>query len=388
MEIRPLTLDDLPAAKHILSHAFGHGTPTEIEPERWINPVRTRLGAFENGKLQAVYAIITYEMFFGQSKHPCGGIAGVASDPAARGRGYAGALIDRSLEVMREKGQFLSLLWPFDQRFYRNYGWDWTGYYRTYKAPLSLFKSYTESKDVESVKDNISTLFNPLYEKLASQYNGPLVREERMWEGKMSPWDNRNPAAYLYQKDGKAEGYAIVRYTEDKKLIQASEMVATSISAYKGLLGLLHRHAMTVEQVEWRAPMDDPLWSIIAHWDIETKLIPAAMGRVVDLKAALSARKPEAGVNGTAIIEVEDKHASWNAGKWQVSLESGNVEVKRSDREPGVRLDIQALTQAYWGTPSLEDLLKWERLSVQDEEQFKVLCALLPASNVWLYDDF
>jgi len=60
MEIKQLTLDDLPAAKHIFSHSFGRGTPPEIEPERWTDPVRTRLGAFENGKLQAVYTIINY----------------------------------------------------------------------------------------------------------------------------------------------------------------------------------------------------------------------------------------------------------------------------------------------------------------------------------------
>jgi predicted acetyltransferase len=134
--------------------------------------------------------------------------------------------------------------------------------------------------------------------------------------------------------------------------------------------------------------MNDMLRSILNHWDVETRIEPAGMSRVVDVKAALEAIPAPQDLRGEAIVSLHDERAPWNTGTWRIVAERGVAQVTRTDREPGAEMDIQALTQAYWGTPSLPDLRQWDRLVVHDETQFGFLSRLLPASAAWLHDDF
>ena len=55
---------------------------------------------------------------------PMGGIALLCSRLDARGRGAVRFMIERSVETMREAWHVVSVLSPFDQSFYRKYGWN------------------------------------------------------------------------------------------------------------------------------------------------------------------------------------------------------------------------------------------------------------------------
>src|SRR5438876_1731598 len=127
MEIREITHDDEEAYKHIISRSFERGREVTFPADTIGDPKNPRFGAYENGRLHAALRVLDFQMFFGADRRPCGGIAVVASDPAYRGRGCAGALLRHSLAAMRDVGQYLSSLWPFDFGFYRRYGWEWTG---------------------------------------------------------------------------------------------------------------------------------------------------------------------------------------------------------------------------------------------------------------------
>jgi predicted acetyltransferase len=388
LEIRPITAANYEAHKHIVSLAFARGKTPEFTPDVYEQTDRTRIGVYENGRLQAALGILDYQFFFGDDRRPCGGIFGVASDPAMRGRGYAGALIKRSLEIMREKGQYLSSLWPFDFRYYRRYGWEWTGETRNCVVPLELLPSGHEADHVEGVYEDVIRVLAPLYERKAAQYNGMLARDSKRWEQRTTPVRGRQRAAYVYRRDGGDEGFAILHYGDKDDELRADDIVALTRRAYEGLLGVARRHAMTAKKLMWSAPEIDIFPSILTHWDVETKLEPAGMGRVVDAAAALRALRPPPSLTGEAIVLLSDEHAPWNAGTWRIVVEGSGVDVQLTDRNPGITLDIQALTQAYWGTPSLLDLRRWERIEVRDEAQFAVWAALLPPMPVWLNDDF
>src|SRR5213596_2596672 len=110
MEIRRIAEADLEAYRHVMSQSFRRGVPNDTTAEKLAE--HTRIGGYENGRLICCMTIIDFEMIFGARRLACGGIAGVGTDPAFRGRGHAGALLRRSLEVMRERRQVLSSLWP------------------------------------------------------------------------------------------------------------------------------------------------------------------------------------------------------------------------------------------------------------------------------------
>ena len=386
MEIKPITAEYLDAYRHIVSHSFERGKGCGITAEQLGE--QERLGAFEDGRLHASLRILDFHMFFGEERRPCGGIAGVACEPAARGRGYAGALIKRSLELMRERGQYLSSLWPFNFDYYRGYGWEWVGPARQYKVPLALIPSQEESRFVEPLFEDIPATLNPTYERFAVRYNGMLVRDGRRWDSFQRVWNDRAHSVFVYRRDGEIEGYAKVKYKEKEEEAEASEFVAVTIRAHRGLLGVFRRYGMTVKTMEWNAAPDDPLWSVLCHWDVESKLEPQGMSRIVDLKPALEALKPDSGLSGSAIVDVLDEKAPWNTGAWRVSAESGSVQVRADSGDSGLGMDINALTQAYWGSPDLDWLRRAGRIEVRSESDFQFVRALLPSRSVLLLDGF
>ena len=388
MEIRKLTAEDYEAHQHIASLAFGRGAPPTFTTEIYDQPDRQRIGIYENGRLQASLGILDFEFYFGKDRRPCGGIFGVASDPAMRGKGFAGTLVKHSLGIMRDKGQFLSSLWPFDFRYYRRYGWEAAAEARWYTAPLELLPHSKETEHVEGVYENVVPVIAPIYERKAVQYNGMLARSAKRWEQKTASGGNRRQSAYIYRRDGMAEGYALIKYGEKEDELEATELVALTARAYLGLSGVARRHAMTVKKLKWWGPANDFFPSLIAHWDIETKVEPSGMNRVVDVRAALSALKPDQGLRGEALVGISDEYAPWNSGVWRIAIEDGSVEASLTNRDPGVLMDIQAFSQAYWGTPSLLDLRRWDRIEVREEVDYTLLDSLLPPTPVWLYDDF
>lgn len=386
MEIRAVTENDLPEMSRLISLAFERGEPWKYTAEDLARD--HAVGIYQNGRLVATLGTLHFHLLFGTDRRPCGGITNVICAPAYRGQGFASALLKQSLVSMREQGQYLSNLWPFDLGFYQKYGWDWTGENRAYTFYLESIASYPESHDVEEVREQHADIFNPVYEAVASRYNGAVVRDAHRWEQEATRFYERIPTSFVYRKGGKAEGYLVVRFTSRKEEGRA-RLVAVTARAYRGLLGTLHHHAMTFEKMKLEfVPADDPLWGIVTGWDTETRHTFAGMGRIVELVSAFAALKPAPTLRGRIVLQVKDKYADWNAGTWRIEVEAGQVAAARTDESPGVSLDIRALSQAYWGTPDLAALRFIERVTVRDEAQYALLRELLPPRIVWLPDDF
>ena len=140
--------------------------------------------------------------------------------------------------------------------------------------------------------------------------------------------------------------------------------------------------------MEFSAPASDPLPFHVMHYDLNTTISPLFMGRVVDVAGAFAALTPEPGVTGRVALQVSDGSCEWNSQAFAVTAEAGRVTAAPSQDAPGVSLDIQALSQAYWGQPSLDLLRAAGRLTVMDEAQYQVLSRLLPPSVCYLQDGF
>ncbi|HLV81992.1 MAG TPA: GNAT family N-acetyltransferase, partial [Chthonomonadaceae bacterium] len=314
-------------------------------------------------------------------------IAGVACLPASRGRGYAGAGLKYALERMREAGQILSALFPFSWDYYRRFGWEWVGAYPRYSAPARIFKPDPGTENVRAATPQDRPKVEDVYRQFAGRYRGMISRTERDWNHILNDSPKNFTYTYLYEQAGQVEGYLTYRGGKEEET-HIREFLCLTPHAQRALLGLLRRHEMQVEKFTWSAAPDDGLWAQGYHWDIETRLGPVTQGRVVDVPAALQAWKPSASVQGRLTLGVQDECAPWNTGTWQVAFSGGQVEVRPASSEPQVSLDIQALSQAYFGTPSVSDLRAWERLQVHEEAGYQALVDLLAGPPMWMNDHF
>jgi len=77
-------------------------------------------GIYENNKLAAKFHLIPLSTYVGDQSFKMGGIAGVATYPEYRRRGYVKELLTYALETMRTQGFTVSMLHPFDVSFTEN----------------------------------------------------------------------------------------------------------------------------------------------------------------------------------------------------------------------------------------------------------------------------
>ena len=407
MELRQLMPEDEPAIGKLMAEAFGRGRRPEPDTDapQAVKPSlpKTRLGVFDGPRLVACAIIDNLTLAWGEADAPLGGIGGVACTADQRGRGHVGRLLGESLLTMREVGQYLSGLYPFAFAFYRRHGWEWVGEQRQYSLPTSELKAGPEGRCLTAYDglDALETV-RPIYEQFArrSLRNGPapgnrarrhgfLLVAAKRWT--ISGNGNRITYVQVYSDPatGQAEGYLTFRYPKTATVRgRSATFCANTPAAYKGLLSVLHYYGVQVEKVTFHAPMDDPLALHLMHWDLETKIKPVFMGRVVDVQAALTALRPSAELAGKLVLQVSDAQCDWNNQTFAITADAGQVTVTPTPNAPGVTLDIQTLSQAYWGQPSLERLRAAGRLTVTDEAQYALLSRLLPPHICFLRDFF
>jgi predicted acetyltransferase len=394
MNIRKLTDEEWELQYPVWSQAFEHGDREMAQWREWDRDNGDRqavYGIFDEAGLQATFSLVDMHVHMGPELIlPMGAVNGVAVLPASRGKGYAGAGVRHLLERMRENGQVVSVLEPFSWDFYHNLGYAWIGAGRRYAIPSRVFKPSGETTHVRAAMPDDRARIEDVYTRFAARYRGMLRRREHEWKDMLNDRPKHHTYTYVYEREGKMEGY--LTYREGKREeTRLREFIYLTARAQSGLLGLLRRHDMQIEKFAWNAPSDDTLWLQFYHWDVETKLRSLVMGRIVDVagafQAILRAWKPLQPLDGSLVLAVEDKHASWNAGNWRITLRGETSVVATSDT-PDVALDIQALSQAYFGTPSLSDLRRADRLTVHNEPGYELLRALLDGPPMWVNDAF
>ena len=398
MEIRALTLDDKSACDRLMAEAFASGSrPTLPSAEAKAEPKPRSLtwGSFDGSRLVAVAIVHDLHLIWGQNNLPMGGVAGVACAAEHRGRGHVARLLSQSLRGMREAGQCVSGLYPFAYAFYRRHGWEWVGERREYKVPTAAIHASPEGKHVRCYDGpEALEVVRPVYEVYARNRRSMMTRadaEPNFWDRVLMHHDNRTTYVQVYSNPdtGQAEGYLTFRYSNNGEGIgYVGDFFANTPAAYRGLLSVLHYYGTQVHHVEFSAPSDDWLPLYAPSNDLSVKLSPIFMGRIVDAAPAFAALSAPTDVSGKIFLQVADGQCDWNQQTFEIAIETGLVRVKTTQDVPGITLDIAALTQAYWGQPSLDLLLAAGRVFVTDEAQYALLSRILPPSVCFLRDHF
>ena len=375
-----------------MQEAFGGGMHSENET---LTPISSPiLGAFEGTALVAAATVHPLHVTWEDHGGLLGGVAGVACTVGARGRGHVAGLLKEALRAMRDAGQYLSGLYPFSYAFYRRHGWEWVGEKRRYSVPTAAIAAAPEGQNVRAY-DGLEArdVVTPVYAAFARRYRGMMTREDptpNWWTGRLEHAGGRTTYVHVHHDAATdvADGYFTFRYPEGGQPAQVGEFFALTPAASRGLLSVMHYYGTQIKAVEFSAPADDPLPLHVMHHDLTITVSPLFMGRIVDVSAALSALRPAADVQGVFTIQVHDPSCDWNTGGFQITVVGGQVAVVPTQAVPGVTLDIQALTQAYWGQPALPLLRRAGRLDVSDDAQYRLLAALLPPAVSYLHDFF
>ncbi len=121
-------LDDPKQILPIATSAFAIRRPEQGAIDLWlaqsIEHGRELYGVYQEDQLLAGFMLYDFQMRLRNSVVPMGGIGLLCSRLDARGKGAVRCMLNNSLATMKQKGQIVSVLDPFDETFYRRYGWE------------------------------------------------------------------------------------------------------------------------------------------------------------------------------------------------------------------------------------------------------------------------
>jgi predicted acetyltransferase len=298
------------------------------------------------------------------------GLAAVAVDETARRRGVGRELCEYAIRAARDRGDVLSMLYPFRPAFYHALGWGMTGELHAYRfRPESLGVVGRGAIVMHAGADDAAAIA-ACYERVTVDLNGMIARTPRIWRSHLE-----GDAIHTYITGGDAvRGYMIVRFgraaVPDDKPLFVHEIVAVDRDAYEALLGwiaaqrdswrIIHYEASPDERFEHR--LSDPrtpgfhparyLWAPVA------RVIRGPMMRVLDTRAAIEKRVrwgPAAPVRFG--LHLLDEIVPENEGPFAVEYDGSRAVVKRGTARPQLRMPVATFAQVFAGELSVCEAL-------------------------------
>ncbi len=326
IEISAARPDELDAIVRLVSGAFS--LPVDAAREIFFSDpyldLENKRVLRVGGEVASCLTIIDTSCWIGRGVARMAGMAGVATLPEMRGRGYAGRLLNATLENLRERKFAFAALVPAHPAYYRRFGWEFAALSQRYLTAPAHFPAYPEARRVRPAAAEDLPAMSKLYDAQSEGKTLRCLRDAKRWD-------------YLYQfvkhRDvfigiGGVEGYLLYEYRAAAlpaaptgangavipPTLRLMEMVAGTPAARRGLVG--HLAAQTqVACIETEMPIDSlrrngllhPLHGELPSL-ASVDITPAVMARIVDFDATVEALSANwSGLRGQLVLTLTDE---------------------------------------------------------------------------------
>jgi predicted acetyltransferase len=397
MEIRKLAPEERSDLLRGFDYAFFEWTGRAIAQED-TDSINSHdvLGVFANGRLAS--ALINYK--FQQSIRgvvkSMGGIGGVWTYPEYRARGFVRELIKVALHEMYELGIATSMLIPFKESFYANFGYVTSNANLEVKVPIAAL-SYTlhsniagnwqvERVDASTVRDEFLTF---MLDRSPAQHHGitiPINVTTKQWQELME-----KRLCVRIQQNGQLAAIAIYRINSDyraapsDRLIQVFHMYWTNLEARTKLFSFFALHRDQVRYIS----MDLPLGFNFYQWfqnltdPCTTKVaINAYMVRVTDVEQAIA--DLPAPTTGKVEIAVSDPYCDWNNRTFTIFAQDGKLTAQPTEgTQPDALATIHGISALVYGTLNVEELEYRDWLKIHSSHARATLSSWFPTMPIY-----
>jgi predicted acetyltransferase len=289
---------------------------------------------------------------------PMAGIAGVATLPQARRRGYASALVTELLGIMRDGGYPVSTLYPFRPSFYERHGFVGLPQAKTVVFPLSSvawLRSASLAGDVRwgTIEEHYNAYRGLLERLLARQHGFAVLPGSRMERFRLAK-DRWLATAWAGDAMIGAVNYEISGFGGD---LAGGDLLIANPLGRALLLQFFGTHAGQVEKVSLVVPPGESpeLWGtdfaaeISSNVAFPTSLAP--MGRVLSVEGL-------AGIPvGAAHVAVEVVDDPFIAGHYELDGMSGVLDARRATGlVPDATLTVAGLSGLVYGVLDPDEL--------------------------------
>lgn len=397
--VRGLTPADVAASDEAGWRAFLAGPPSPDADRPVFDPAQG-VGAFDaEGRMLAQSWWWRFRQVWGGRAVPCAGVARVTVEPAARGSGLARRVVCRVLDDARAQGFPVAALYPTVPGLYRDLGFALAGDHRPVRVAAADLARLPAAEGV-AVRRADQGEDRGVVERLHAEaltgggVDGWLDRSEFRWEWQWWVWSSPAHEVYVAERAGAPVGYVVLHRDDadgDTSLfrLEVADMVAPDRDVLLALWGLVAAHRSVVADVDYVAPVPDPLPRLLDVRAVQPRpvFVDRFMLRLLDVPAALAQRGYRDGIAGAVVVRVVDDVMPDVGGTWRLAVADGRAEVVAVDTPPDVTLDMVAASGAYSGATPATVAARLGRAS-GDPGALALLDTLFASPGAWCPDFF
>jgi predicted acetyltransferase len=381
-KITKLTQSHYEESLQLSEYAFQYVVPEEKRKNRLAQLNKQDVFCIFNDEiLTAKLHLLPLEIWLGKEKFSMGGIAGVATYPEYRRKGYVRSLISHSLERMKNQGMIFSMLHPFNINFYRKYGWEVFAYFdKVYLKkkdlqPMSEVKGFVRRFNKDSYPDELHSM----YDQYAKEHNGMLVRTQEWWKERSITdlW-----IAIYYDEVKVPQGY--ISYEVKNEKMKVEEFVPLTSGARLGLWNYICQHDSMINEAELILNPDEPLPYLFRDPRVKIEKHPYFMSRIVEVGTFLNRHVINVEFDECLQLTIIDEHAGWNNRTFKIE----NQVVKEGDpSDSTVMMNINTFSALIFGVHSPHAFHAMGQIEGKREDVSK-LEKLMPRSRPFFSDFF
>lgn len=333
-----------------------------------------------DGVIVSCLTVVPCRLRVGTGVVPMAGIAGVATRPDRRRRGYAGKLLEDTIRQSPDLGFPISGLFPADPDYYARFGW----VHATESTTWSIRREALSIIDIKACVRPIAGshpadvgAVAALHDEATRGRTGACYRGAMRWRVIHEMMAGRE--TYVVDNGDRIEGYVNVEHAPERKALSVHEMHASTKEAAYALVAFLAAQE-NVETIEWIADAADV--EAFGLTDMSTPTVePDAMLRISDICGALGA--VHAAVYGSVLAEVRTSltviiRDPINAGnEIPVTIDARGVR-RGADGAYAVATDIGTLTRLFVGYKSANEAHESGSLYASDDRSFALAERLFP----------
>jgi predicted acetyltransferase len=393
VQIRKITNKERSALMDLYRYAYTEWTDQPVKDEELDEIVAEEvLGLFEKGQLVSSLRIHDFQQSIRGILKNCGGVAGVATYPEARTKGYIRQLMQAGFKQMREQGQSVSMLDPFKQSFYEKFGYVAANAPYIIEAPIKQLKTWkSESRTSEWVYERLRAvdaqepLLKFIREVGPRQYHGFIIFKtitQGMWKQRV-----KDSVVVFIRHKGKIQAACRYQIKGDRSTgrwranLTVIDILWRTQQARNHLFFFLLRHQDQIDNIIIHAPFETK----VEHWFRDTRLKverkTSWMVRIVDVIKAFE-KLPGVGED-IITLEVTDADCPWNNGVFSLASEKGSLQLTKSSGHPVVKTSVEALSSLVYGTQPLEELEFEGKLTITEEWARNTLQRWFPPRSLY-----
>lgn len=325
------------------------------------------IGWFDDETLVSQVAVYPMQVQIFGKKYDMGGLTGVGTYPEYSNMGLMHKLLEQALKNMREKGQYISYLYPYSIPYYRRKGWELISDKISYEIKdYQLPKNRQVPGTVRRVETD-SEEIRKTYARYAAHTHGAVIRDDLAWN-EYWLWDKDDiMAAIYYGENGERDGYLI--YWIENEVFHIKDMIFNNEEARTGLWNFVSAHFSMIDKVEGSTYTDEPLAFLLEDANIKESISPYYMGRIVDFSAFIAQYpfKPDK-VEREWLFSMTDPIMECNQGNFLLRIsKEGQGEAIKTTEQCSDKISIQTMTTMLMGYKRPDYLSKIGRIQANEE---------------------